>query len=111
MKLINIKTTFLHADKLQSFLYVNFNTLGITILYKVMLSLLVGMIKCSQSTQSNQFVISLQYLKEEVRNGVQFFACRESSKFQQVGIILFDGSGQACLKYPKYQFGNILAIY
>ena len=30
------------------------------------------MVKHSQSTQSNKFVISLQYLKKEVRDGVQF---------------------------------------
>ena len=40
--------------------------------YKVILSLLIGMVKHSQSTQSNKFVISLQYLKKEVRDGVQF---------------------------------------
>ena len=32
----------------------------------------MGMIKHSQSTQSNKFAISLQYLKKEVRNGVHF---------------------------------------
>ena len=35
---------FLHADKHQSFLQVDFNTLGIKDFYKVMLSLLMGMI-------------------------------------------------------------------
>ena len=39
---------FLHADKRQSFLQVNFNTLSIKVL-KV-LSFLMGMIKLSQST-------------------------------------------------------------
>ena len=39
---------FLHADKHQSFLQVNFNTLSIKVL-KV-LSILMGMIKLSQST-------------------------------------------------------------
>ena len=47
-----------------------------TLSYKVILSLLMGMIKHSQSIQSNKFAISLQYLKKEVRNGVHFFACR-----------------------------------
>ena len=63
---------FLHVDKHQSFLQVDFNTLGINVSYKVILSLLMGMIKQSQSTQSNKFAISLQYLKKEVRNGVHF---------------------------------------
>ena len=60
----------------QSFLQVDFNTFGIKVSYKVVLSLLIGMIKHSQSTQSNNFAISLQYLKKEVKDGVYFFACR-----------------------------------
>ena len=67
---------FLHADKRQCFLQVDFNTLGIDVFYKVILSLLMDIIKHSQSTQTNKFAISLQYLKKEVRNGVHFFACR-----------------------------------
>ena len=78
---------FLHADKHQSFLHVDFNTLDITVFYKVILSLLMGIIYHSQNTQSNEFAISLQYLKKEVRDGV--------------GIIVFDGSSQTCPKYPK----------
>ena len=55
-----------------SFLQVDFSTFGIEISYKVILSLLMGMIKHSQSTQSNKFAISLQYLEKEIRNGVHF---------------------------------------
>ena len=40
--------------------------INIKVSYKVMLSLLTSMIKHSQSTQSNKFSISLQYLKKEV---------------------------------------------
>ena len=75
-KEVRDEVDFLHADKHQSFLQVDFNTLGIKVSYKVILSLLMGMIKYSQSTQSNKFAISLQYLKKEIRNGVHFFACR-----------------------------------
>ena len=56
---------FLHADKHQLFLQVNFHTLGIKVSCKVILSLLMGTIKHSESTQSNKFVISSQYLKKE----------------------------------------------
>ena len=49
-----------------------FNTLGINVSYKVILPLLMGMIRHSQSTQSNRLAISLQYLKKEVRGEVQF---------------------------------------
>ena len=72
-KEVRDEVDFLHADKHQSFLQVDFNTLGIKVSYKVILSLLMGMIKHSQSTQSNKFAISLQYLKKEVRNGVHFW--------------------------------------
>ena len=63
---------FLHGDKHQCFVQVDFNTLGIKVSYKVILSLLIGMIKHSQSTQSNKFAISLQYLKKQVRAAVHF---------------------------------------
>ena len=49
-----------------------FNTLGMNVSYKVILPLLMGMIRHSQSTQSNRLAISLQYLKKEVRGEVQF---------------------------------------
>ena len=54
-KEVRYKFDFLHVDKHQSFLQVDFNTLGIKDAYKVILSLLLGMIKHSQSTQSNRF--------------------------------------------------------
>ena len=65
---------FFHADKYQSFLQVNFNALVIKGSYKVILLLLMGLIKHSESTHSNKFVIFSQYFKKEVRNGVDFFA-------------------------------------
>ena len=73
-KEVKDEVDFLHADKHQSFLQVDFNTLGIKVSYKVILSCLIGLIKYSQSTQSNKFAISLKYLKKEVRDGV--FTCR-----------------------------------
>ena len=69
-KEVRDEVNFLHADKHQSYLQGDFNTLGTKVSYKVVLSLLMSMIKHSQSTQSNNFAISLQYLKKEVRNGV-----------------------------------------
>ena len=40
--------------------------MGIKVFYKVILSLLMDMIKHSQSTQSNKVLTALQYLKNEV---------------------------------------------
>ena len=58
-KRVRDEVDFLHVDKHQSFLQVDFNTLGIKASCKVILSLLLGIIKHSQSTQSNKSAISL----------------------------------------------------
>ena len=72
MKEIRDEVDFLHADKLQSFIQVNCNTLIIKFSQMAILSLLMGKIKHSQITQSNKFAISLQYLRKEVVDGVNF---------------------------------------
>ena len=91
-KEVRDEVDFLHADKHQSFLQVDFNTLGIKVSYKVVLSLLMGMIKHSQSTQSNKFAVSLQYLKKKLGMEFIFSMQRNITKFLQVGITVFDGS-------------------
>ena len=63
---------FLNADKHQSYLQVDFNTMGIAGRYKVIITLLMSMIKHSESTQSNKFAISLRYFKKEVSDRVYF---------------------------------------
>ena len=67
---------FLHADKHQSLIQVDFSTLGIKVFYKVVLPLLIGMIKHSQSTQSKKFA-SLQYLHNisKKKLGMEFIFC------------------------------------
>ena len=84
---------FLLADKHQNFLQVDFNTLDIKVSYQVILSLLMGMIKHSQSTQSNKFAISLQYLKKEVRNGVHFLHADKHQSFYKLALSVCNGSG------------------
>ena len=76
-----MKLVFLHTDKHQRFLQVDFNTLGIKVSYKVILSLLMGMIKYSQNTGRNKFAISLQYLRKEVRNRVHFLHADKHQSF------------------------------
>ena len=76
-----MKLIFLHTDKHQRFLQVDFNTLSIKVSYKVILSLLMGMIKYSQNTRRNKFAISLQYLKKEVRNRVHFLHADKHQSF------------------------------
>ena len=53
-KKLEMKLIFLHADKHQSGLQVDFNTLGTKFGYKVILWLLINMIKHSQITQSKK---------------------------------------------------------
>ena len=72
---------FLLADKHQSLLQVDFNTVGIKVSCKVILSLLKGMIKHSQN---NRFAISLQCLKKEVRDGVHFLDADKHQRFYKL---------------------------
>ena len=45
------------------------------------------MIKHSQSTQSNKFAKSLQYLKKEVRKGVHFLHADEHQRFYKLELL------------------------
>ena len=49
-KKVRDEVDFLYADKHQDFVQVDFNILGIKVSYKVIISLLLGLIKLSQST-------------------------------------------------------------
>ena len=76
-KEVRDEVDILHADEHQSFLQVDVKTLGIKVSYEVMLLLLMGMIKHSQSTQGR-----LQYLyniskkkKKKKRIGMEFIFC------------------------------------
>ena len=90
------------ANKYQSFLQVDFKTWGNKVSYRVILSLLMGMIKHSHSTQSNKLAISLQYLQKEVRNEVPFLHA-DKQKNSTIWIIVFDESNQKCAKYAKIE--------
>ena len=100
-KEVEDEVNFLHVDKYQSFLQVDFNTLSINVSYKVILSLLMGMIKYSQSTQSNKFAIFLQYLKKELRNGAHFLHANKHQSLYKLGLFLI----------MIFKICNIFAIY
>ena len=85
---MNDEVDFLPVDKHESVLQVDFNTVGIKVSYKVILSLLLGIIKHPQSIQSNMFTISLQYLKKEVRNGVHFLQADKHESFYKSALSL-----------------------
>ena len=65
-KEVRDEVDFLHADKHQNFLQVDFNILSIKVFYKVILLVLMGMVKHSQGTQSKKLAIALQYLKNKI---------------------------------------------
>ena len=88
-KEVRDEVDFLHAEKHL------FNTLGIKVSYKLILSLLMDMTKHSQRTQSNRFAISLQYLRKEVRNGVH-----HQSSYKLALSFLME-VGRHYQKYPK----------
>ena len=94
-----MKLFFLHADKHPNFLQVYFNILGVNVFHKLILSLLMGMIKHSQSTQINKFAISLQYLKKEVREGVNFLHLDKHQSFYKLA--LFWRKWPGISKVPK----------
>ena len=84
---VNDEVVSLHADKHESFLQVDFSTLGIRVSNKVILSLLIGMMKHSESTQSKKFAISLQYLKHEVRDGSHFLHADKHQSFYKLALL------------------------
>ena len=91
------------VDKHQSFLQIDFNTLGIKDAHKVLLSFLLSMIKHSQSTQSNTFAISLQYLKKKL--GREFIFCMQMNSWDYY----FWWKWPDMSKVPKKEIGNIFA--
>ena len=54
-----------------------------------------------QSTQNNKFGISLQYLKENGKNEVEFLLADKHQRFLQIDTIVLGVSGQACPDYSK----------
>ena len=50
--------------------------INIKVFYKLIISFWLYITSHDQSIQNNKFAISLQYLKENVKDEVDFFACR-----------------------------------
>ena len=72
-KEVRDEVDFLHVDKHQSFLQVDFNILSTKVFCKLILSLLMGMIKHSQSTQRNKLAI----IKLFNKNLIKFYTCNK----------------------------------
>ena len=81
----------MHADKSQSFLQDDLNTMSIKIFLQSDTVIIGWMNNHSQSTQSNKFAISLQYLKKEIRDGVHFLHSDKHQSFHKLALLLLMG--------------------
>ena len=55
----------------------------------------------AQITQNNKFIISLQCLKKKVSDEVDLLHADKHESFLQIDIMIFNGDGQAFLKFRK----------
>ena len=74
--------------------------------FKLILSLLVYVARHAQITQNKKFAIYLQYLKKEVSDEVDFLHADKYERFPQIYTMIFDGNGQAFLKFSKKHVCN-----
>ena len=68
------------------------------------------MARHAQITQNNKFAISLQCLKKEVSDKVDFLHTDKHESFLQIDSIIFDRDGQAFPNFPKLQFCNVFTM-
>ena len=64
-----------------------------------------------QTTQNNKFAISLQYLKKEVSDEVDFLHANKHESFLQIGAMIFNGHNQAFTKFVKWQVCYVFTIF
>ena len=75
-----------------------------------MISLWLSIGRHSQSTQNNKFAISLLYLKENLKDEVDFLPAGKHQKLLQIDTLILVVWGQACPTYPKKKFCFFFAI-
>ena len=59
------------------------------------------MARHAQITQNNKFAISLQYLKKEVSDEVDFLHADKHESFLQIDTMIFNENGQAFPEFSK----------
>ena len=67
----------------------------------MVVSLWVSLARQTQSTKNNQFTISLQYLKESMKDEADFLLAGKCWRFFQIDTIILGVRGQACPNYLK----------
>ena len=68
------------------------------------------MVRHVQITKNNKFAISLQHVKKEVSDAVDFFYGISMKACYKLILIFFDGYGQSLPKFPKKQVCNVFTI-
>ena len=63
-----------------------------------------------QSSQNNKFAISMQYLKKEMSDEVDFLRADKHESFLQINTMIFGGDGQAFSKFPKLLVSDVFTI-
>ena len=75
--------------------------INIEVFCKVIVSFSVCVARQAQSTKTNQFTISLQYLEENMKDEVYFLPLDKCWKFFQINTIISGVCGQPCPNYLK----------
>ena len=74
--------------------------INIKVFYKLILLHLMGAARHFQSTQNSMYAISLQYLKPQISDEVNFLHVDKHQSFLKVDTIFFHGLGEICANYP-----------
>ena len=71
------------------------------VFYKMVVSLWEWLARQAQSAINNQFTISLQYLKKNMKGVVGFLPADKCWRFFQIDTVILGVCGQACANYLK----------
>ena len=71
------------------------------VFYKLIVSLWVCVARHDQSNQNNKFTISLQYLKENVKDEIDFLPGDKRQRLFQSDTIILGVFGKGCPNYSK----------
>ena len=77
------------------------------VFYKLIVSLWVCVARQAENTQNNKFAISLQYLKENAKDEVDFLSADKYQMFLQIDTIVLRVCGQTC---PNKQVCYFFAV-
>ena len=86
------------AREMKSMFCLQVNT---KVFYKLIVSLWVCIVRHVQSTQNNKFTISLQYLKEIIKDEVDFLSADKRQRFFKVILSLYACVWPGMAKLPK----------